>query len=53
MSDELGVPVDDIEVIHGDTDTTPMGWGTYGSRTTAVGGVAVHLSSRKIADFKR
>ena len=50
LSDELGVAVDDIEVIHGDTDTTPQGWGTYGSRTTAVGGVAVALAARKIRD---
>lgn len=48
VSDELGVPVDDVEVIHGDTDLTPMGWGTYGSRTTVVGGAAVALSARKI-----
>ena len=27
LSDELGVPVEDIEVLHGDTDNTPMGWG--------------------------
>ena len=46
--EELGVPVDDVEVIHGDTDTTPMGWGTYGSRTTVVGGGALALSARKI-----
>ena len=50
LSDELGVPVDDIEVVHGDTDNTPMGWGTYGSRTTVVGGAAVALASRKIKD---
>ena len=50
MSEELGVPVDDVEVIHGDTDTTPMGWGTYGSRTTVVGGGALALSARKIKD---
>jgi carbon-monoxide dehydrogenase large subunit len=50
LSDELGVPVDDIEVVHGDTDNTPMGWGTYGSRTTVVGGTAVALASRKIKD---
>ena len=50
VSDELGVPVEDIEVIHGDTDLTPMGWGTYGSRTTVVGGGAVALSARKIKD---
>ena len=42
--------MDDIEVIHGDTDITPQGWGTYGSRTTAVGGVAVALAARKIRD---
>ena len=53
LSDELGVPVDDIEVIHGDTDNTPMGWGTYGSRTTVVGGAAVVLSARKIKDKGR
>jgi carbon-monoxide dehydrogenase large subunit len=50
VGDELGVPVDDIEVVHGDTDNTPMGWGTYGSRTTAVGGAAVVLSARKIKE---
>ena len=50
LSDELGVPVEDIEVLHGDTDNTPMGWGTYGSRTTVVGGVAVALAARKIRD---
>ena len=50
LSEELGVPVDDIEIVHGDTDNTPMGWGTYGSRTTVVGGAAVALASRKIKD---
>ena len=50
LSEELGVPVEDIEVIHGDTDNTPQGWGTYGSRTTVVGGAAVALAARKIRD---
>ncbi|HIM36694.1 MAG TPA: xanthine dehydrogenase family protein molybdopterin-binding subunit, partial [Dehalococcoidia bacterium] len=50
LSDELGVPVDDIEIVHGDTDNTPMGWGTYGSRTTVVGGAAVALAARKIKE---
>jgi carbon-monoxide dehydrogenase large subunit len=50
VADEIGVPVEDVEVIHGDTDNTPMGWGTYGSRTTVVGGGAVALTSRKIKD---
>ena len=50
VSEELGVDVDDVEVIHGDTDLTPMGWGTYGSRTTAVSGAAVAVASRKLKD---
>ena len=50
VADELGVDVDDVKVIHGDTDVTPMGWGTYGSRTTAVAGAALALSVRKIKD---
>ncbi|HEX7140717.1 MAG TPA: molybdopterin cofactor-binding domain-containing protein [Vicinamibacterales bacterium] len=50
VSDELGVSVDDVKVVHGDTDNTPMGWGTYGSRTTAVGGAALATAVRKIKD---
>ena len=53
VSDELGVPVEDVEVIHGDTDNTPMGWGTYGSRTTVLSGAAVALSARKIKEKGR
>ena len=47
---EVGVDVDDVEIIHGDTDLTPMGWGTYGSRTTAVSGAAVAVAARKIKE---
>jgi aerobic carbon-monoxide dehydrogenase large subunit len=50
IADELGVDVNDVKVIHGDTDVTPMGWGTYGSRTTAVGGAALAVATRKIKD---
>ena len=51
VANELGVDAEDVELIHGDTDNTPMGWGTYGSRTTVVaGGGGVALSSRKIKD---
>src|SRR5574337_1176486 len=53
IADELGIPLDDVQVIHGDTATTPMGWGTYGSRTTAVGGAACALAARKIVDKAR
>ena len=50
ISEEVGVPVEDVEVIHGDTDNTPMGWGTYGSRTTAVSGAAVAVAARKVKE---
>jgi carbon-monoxide dehydrogenase large subunit len=48
VASELGVPVEDVDVIHGDTGAIPMGWGTYGSRTTAVGGTAILLATRKV-----
>ena len=50
VADELGVGVNDVKVVHGDTDSTPMGWGTYGSRTTAVGGAALAVATRKIKE---
>ena len=50
VAEEVGVDVDDVGVIHGDTALTPMGWGTYGSRTTAVSGAAVALATRKIKE---
>jgi len=53
IADELGVDVDDVGVIHGDTSNTPMGWGTYGSRTTAVGGAAIVLAARKVKEKAR
>lgn len=50
LSSELGMPVEDVEIVHGDTDRTPMGWGTYGSRTTPVSGAALALAARKIKE---
>jgi aerobic carbon-monoxide dehydrogenase large subunit len=50
VADELGVDVGDVKVVHGDTDSTPMGWGSYGSRTTAVGGAALATATRKIKE---
>jgi carbon-monoxide dehydrogenase large subunit len=50
IAHEIGIGVDDVKVVHGDTETTPMGWGTYGSRTTAVGGAALVLAARKIKE---
>lgn len=48
VSDELGVSYDDITVYHGDTLQVPMGIGTFGSRTTAVGGVAIYEACQKL-----
>jgi carbon-monoxide dehydrogenase large subunit len=50
VASEIGVDVNDVKVVHGDTETTPMGWGTYGSRTTAVGGAALVLATRKVKE---
>ena len=50
VAEELGVPVEDVEVIHGDTGAIPMGWGTYGSRTTAVGGTAIFKATQKVIE---
>lgn len=53
ISDELGFPVQDIDIVHGDTNNTPMGWGTYGSRTTPVAGAALVLAARKVKEKAR
>jgi carbon-monoxide dehydrogenase large subunit len=50
VAEELGLPLDDIEVVHGDTGAIPMGWGTYGSRTTVVGGAALALAARRVRE---
>ncbi|HEX6799046.1 MAG TPA: molybdopterin cofactor-binding domain-containing protein [Ktedonobacterales bacterium] len=50
VADQLGVSVDDVDVVHGDTGAIPMGWGTYGSRSTAVGGTAVYKATQKVID---
>jgi carbon-monoxide dehydrogenase large subunit len=41
----LGVPIDSVRVLSGDTDATPFGGGTYGSRATAIGGEAVYQAA--------
>jgi carbon-monoxide dehydrogenase large subunit len=50
VSDELGVPYDDIEIEHSDTKGTPFGFGSYGSRSLAVGGTAVYKSVHKVVE---
>ncbi|HUN38728.1 MAG TPA: xanthine dehydrogenase family protein molybdopterin-binding subunit [Acetobacteraceae bacterium] len=46
--DQLGVPYDQVEIVHGDTDKVPFGMGTYGSRSLAVGGTAMVKAMDKI-----
>ncbi len=48
VADGLGVTPDDVEVLHGDTTITPLGMDTYGSRSVAVGGTALHFAMEKI-----
>ncbi|TAJ85252.1 xanthine dehydrogenase family protein molybdopterin-binding subunit, partial [bacterium] len=53
VADELGVGLDDITVIHGDTAAVPKGIGTFGSRATAVGGIAVYQAAEKVKEKAR
>ena len=49
VSDAFGVPIEDVNVMHGDTDVVPHGVGTFGSRGIAVGGAALQLALDKVA----
>ena len=48
VAQELGLSPDDVDVVHGDTDRTPFGLGTYGSRSTPVSGAAAAVVARKV-----
>ena len=48
VGDKLGVPIENVEIVHGDTDKGPFGMGTYGSRSLAVGGTAIDKACDKI-----
>jgi carbon-monoxide dehydrogenase large subunit len=50
VADELGVKVEDVNFVQGDTQATPYGWGTWGSRSIVAGGGAVVNASRKVKD---
>ena len=50
VQEELGIPMDKIEVIHGDTDLIPEGTGTYASRSLQLGGSAVHNAAIEVRD---
>lgn len=53
VGEELGIHPDDVDVVHGDTDNTPYGLGTYGSRSTPVSGAAAVLAARRVRDKAR
>jgi carbon-monoxide dehydrogenase large subunit len=53
VADRLGVPFDDIEVLHGDTAVSPKGLDTYGSRSLVVGGIAVVKAADKVIEKAR
>ena len=48
VADKLGIPMENVEVVHGDTDKTPFGMGSYGSRSLASGGSAISKAVDKI-----
>jgi carbon-monoxide dehydrogenase large subunit len=50
VADQLGVPFEDIRVLHGDTQISPKGMDTYGSRSLAVGGMALVTACDKVVD---
>jgi aerobic carbon-monoxide dehydrogenase large subunit len=53
VAHELGIGPDDVEVVHGDTDRTPFGLGTYGSRSVPVSGAAASVAARRVRDKAR
>ena len=48
IADEIGVAPDMIKVVHGDTDRTPYGWGTFASRSLVISGGATLIAARKV-----
>src|SRR5437867_8443326 len=50
VADQLGIPMEDVEIVHGDTGTVAFGMGTYGSRSASVGGTAILMSLNKVKE---
>jgi len=50
VAEEFSIPIESVMIMHGDTDSTPEGRGTYGSRTTAVGGSAVYNATQRLKE---
>jgi aerobic carbon-monoxide dehydrogenase large subunit len=53
VQDEMGIPMDQVTVIHGDTDVIPVAVGTYGSRSLQLGGTAVYQAAGEVKDKAR
>ena len=53
VAEELGIQPEDVKVMHGDTDNTPYGLGTYASRSTPVSGAATAMVARKVREKAR
>ncbi len=53
VNDRLGIPMDQIDVVHGDTDLVPDGVGTFGSRSLQLGGTAVHQAAGEVLELAR
>ncbi|MFQ5829233.1 MAG: xanthine dehydrogenase family protein molybdopterin-binding subunit [Candidatus Methylomirabilia bacterium] len=53
VADELGVPLEDVEIAYGDTLNAPFGYGTYGSRSMPVGGTALYKAVQKVKNKAR
>jgi len=50
VADRMGIPIEDVEIIHGDSEAVAFGMGTYGSRSLAVGGSAIVKSIDKVLE---
>ena len=48
LGDQFGVPIEDVTILHGDTAVVKQGIGTFGSRSQAVGGAALHMAGNKV-----
>jgi carbon-monoxide dehydrogenase large subunit len=53
VQSELGIPMDNVTVLHGDTDAIPLGTGSHASRSLQLGGVAVHNAAVEVKDEAR
>jgi carbon-monoxide dehydrogenase large subunit len=53
IAEKLGVSTDDVDVLHSDTALSPLGLDTYGSRSLAVGGIAIAIAADKVIDKAR